>query len=43
MNDIINLYLKFRGVYAEVIKWCRDITLNQYHPNNRAYERLLKG
>ena len=28
MADCIGMFSKFRAVYAEVIKWTKDITLN---------------
>jgi hypothetical protein len=39
--DIVNIFSKFRGVYAEVIKWVRDITLNQYYPNIKVFEKIM--
>lgn len=29
--DTVGMFQKFRGVYSEVIKWTKDITLNQYN------------
>lgn len=28
LADCIGLFSKFRGVYAEIVKWTKDITLN---------------
>ncbi|KAL4430099.1 hypothetical protein ABPG74_013546 [Tetrahymena malaccensis] len=42
-NDCILIYGKFRGAYIDVIKWVKDITLNQYHIRIEEFEQILNG
>ena len=39
--DIINLYNKFRSVYADVIKWTREMTLNQFPVKIEEYKKAM--
>lgn len=39
--DIINMFGKLRAVYSDIIKWAREITLNQYHINIIEWEKAM--